>query len=132
MTDRAMLFVDGNNFYHGLRDAGLSAIGDVSLVDHARSAFDAMAADPELEAARVVWGVVEREGWPEFSKRDLHRALAGRTAYRRADSLDAPLAVLEQHGLVRRQAVVGGAGRPTCRYEVRPCPEPSRSARAAS
>lgn len=101
------------------------------LLDHARSAFDAMAADPELEAARVVWRVVEREGWPEFSKRDLHRALAGRTAYRRADSLDGPLAVLEQHGLVRRQDVVGGAGRPTCRYEVRPCPEPSRSARAA-
>ena len=31
MTDRAVLFVDGNNFYHGLREERVKAIGNVSL-----------------------------------------------------------------------------------------------------
>lgn len=31
MTDRAVLFVDGNNFYHSLREEGVRAIGNVSL-----------------------------------------------------------------------------------------------------
>lgn len=31
VPDRAVLFVDGNNFYHSLRGAGASAIGNISL-----------------------------------------------------------------------------------------------------
>lgn len=36
MSDRAVVFVDGNNLYHGLKDAGAKRIGKISLAKFAR------------------------------------------------------------------------------------------------
>lgn len=90
------------------------------LLDHALHAFDIMAADPELDAARTVLRAFEEDGRAELSKRDVHRRLRGAAQFRRAESLDTPLRLLEEHGHIRRVRRSRRAGRPSEVYEVRP------------
>jgi hypothetical protein len=71
------------------------------LLAHARAAFAEMGADPAAAAAETVRGWAAREKLESFSKRDAWRALRGR--FGRAADLDAPLAMLVDHGYLREQ-----------------------------
>jgi len=89
------------------------------LIEHARTAFAQMGADEGVSAALKVLRWVERNGQPTFTKRDAFEGL--KSTFLRADALDAPLALLEAHGYVRRQpAPAGKAGRPSFAFEVNP------------
>jgi len=70
------------------------------LVDHARAVFDLMGADPRVEDARWLLDWVGRTGQAQFSRRDAHQAVRGR--FRKATDLEPALALLEEHGWLRR------------------------------
>ena len=73
-------------------------IGDFFLA-HSRAVHTFMGSDGVLDDARALhhWARAHRT----FSKRDAHRALAHR--FERSESLDPPLALLEDRGWLRRQ-----------------------------
>lgn len=83
------------------------------FISHSLAAFDSMGADRIVERARTVLEVLHAHGWREVSKRDLMVKLS-RSEFRTANDLDPVLALLEDHGYVRAQAVqrTGGRGRP--------------------
>jgi replicative DNA helicase len=70
------------------------------LVEHARAVFDLMGADPRLDDARWLLDWINRTGQGQFSRRDAHQAARGR--FRKASDLEPALALLEEHGWVRR------------------------------
>ena len=70
------------------------------LVEHARAVFDLMGADPRIEDARWLLDWISRTGQAQFSRRDAHQAARGR--FRKAADLEPALALLEEHGWVRR------------------------------
>jgi len=70
------------------------------LVEHARAVFDLMGADPRLEDARWLLDWISRAGQAQFSRRDAHQAARGR--FRKAGDLEPALALLEEHGWLRR------------------------------
>lgn len=91
------------------------------LIPHARAAYACMGADPAIEDAKRVLAWVRRQGLASFSKRELFQALRG--YFKRVSHLEAPLAVLQEHGYVRMRAAEAraGAGRkPSPVYEVNP------------
>ncbi|MGW2910850.1 YfjI family protein [Streptomyces asoensis] len=93
------------------------------FISHSLAAFDSMGADRIVERARTVLEVLHAHGWREVSKRDLMVKLS-RSEFRTANDLDPVLALLEDHGYVRAQAVqrTGGRGRPPSpRYLIHPC-----------
>ncbi|MCX4988462.1 MULTISPECIES: hypothetical protein [unclassified Streptomyces] len=83
------------------------------FISHSLAAFDSMGADRIAERARTVLEALRTHGWREVSKRDLMVKLS-RSEFRTANDLDPVLALLEDHGYVRAQAVhrTGGRGRP--------------------
>lgn len=83
------------------------------FISHSLAAFDSMGADRIAERGRTVLEVLRTQGWREVSKRDLMVKLS-RSEFRTANDLDPVLALLEDHGYVRAQAVhrTGGRGRP--------------------
>nr|WSZ14592.1 YfjI family protein [Streptomyces canus] len=92
------------------------------FISHSLAAFDSMGADRIVERARTVLEVLHAHGWREVSKRDLMVKLS-RSEFRTANDLDPVLALLEDHGYVRAQAVqrTGGRGRPPSpRYLIHP------------
>ncbi|MFE2681883.1 YfjI family protein [Streptomyces mirabilis] len=92
------------------------------FISHSLAAFDSMGADRIAERARTVLEALRTHGWREVSKRDLMVKLS-RSDFRTANDLDPVLALLEDHGYVRAQAVqrTGGRGRPPSpRYLVHP------------
>jgi replicative DNA helicase len=94
------------------------------LVDHALAVFDLMGADPRIDDARWLLDWINRTGHQQFTRRDAHQAARGR--FRKATDLDPPLALLEEHGYLRRadtdQANPRG-GRPASpRFLVNPLP----------
>jgi hypothetical protein len=91
------------------------------LLAHARVAFTEMGADPAAAAARIVQDWARRAKLESFSKRDAWRALRGR--FGRAADLDAPLAMLVEHGYLREQEHghrPGRGRRPSQMYDVNP------------
>ena len=70
------------------------------LVEHARAVFDLMGADPRIEDARWLLDWITRTGQAQFSRRDADQAARGR--FRKAADLEPALALLEEHGWVRR------------------------------
>jgi replicative DNA helicase len=91
------------------------------LLAHARVAFAEMAADPRIEAAKKVGRWVSAQGSETFVKRDLYQALKG--SFPTVADLDLPLALLEQHDLIRLRPVLDkpGPGRkPSPTYDVNP------------
>jgi replicative DNA helicase len=90
------------------------------LIDHAIAAFDAMGADPRLEAARRIGRWIVATHKASFTKREAFRALRGQALFPTIDRLTAGLAVLDEHGWVRGLAPERGPGRPPSRYETNP------------
>jgi hypothetical protein len=84
------------------------AIADY-LLAHGRVAFVEMGADPAAAAADMIRDWAVREKLERFSKRDAWRALRGR--FGRAADLDAPLAMLVDHGYLREQEASPRASR---------------------
>ncbi|MGH8880949.1 MAG: YfjI family protein, partial [Stackebrandtia sp.] len=67
---------------------------------HALAAFEDMGTDPGIDHARAVLDWIERHQPERFSRRDLFNGLS-RGRFRKVAHLDAPLALLEQHGHIR-------------------------------
>ncbi len=93
------------------------------LTDHALATFDLMGADPRVDDARWLLDWIARTGHQQFTRRDAHRA-APRGRFRKATDLDPPLALLEEHGYLRRsdtEPLSPKGGRPPSpRYLVNP------------
>ncbi|WP_214412314.1 DUF3987 domain-containing protein [Sphaerisporangium fuscum] len=86
---------------------------------HALAAFDAMGADPEQEAARVVHEWLSRARVGRFTRRDAHRALQRR--FKKAADLEPAFELLEHLGWIRREPEAPGTrGNPSPRYAVHP------------
>ena len=81
------------------------------LITHALAAFDAMAADPNLAAARHVLAWVRAGRLEVFSRRDCYQAL--RSRFRRVEELDPSLGVLQRHNYLREREApeTSGPGR---------------------
>jgi replicative DNA helicase len=115
--------------------AGAIRLADY-LVEHARVVFDLMGADPRLEEARWLLDWINRTGRTQFSRRDAHAA-APRGCFRKATDLEPALALLEEHGWLRRvDADPSGpkGGRPASpRFLINPLPhatEPTKPHRS--
>jgi hypothetical protein len=114
----------GNGYAHPVTEATMNAAIELGeyYTAHALAVFDAMGADPVLGRARTVLEALRTHGLREVSKRDLMVKLS-RSEFPTANDLDPVLALLEDHGYVRAQAVhrTGGRGRPASpRYLVHP------------
>jgi hypothetical protein len=102
------------------------------LTQHALAVFDAMGADPRTDDARWMLDWITRTSQPQFTRRDAHHA-APRGRFRKAGDLDPPLALLEEHGYLRRadpepSRDPHGRGRPPSpRYLVNPLTPPTET-----
>jgi replicative DNA helicase len=86
--------VTGDTFAGAIQLAGY-------LVEHARAVFDLMGADPRTDDARWLLDWINRTGQAQFTRRDAHRA-APQGRFAKATDLDPALALLEEHGWLRR------------------------------
>jgi replicative DNA helicase len=81
-----------------------------------------MGADPRVDDARWLLDWIGRTNLTQFSRRDAHQAARGR--FRKAADLEPALALLEEHGWVRRvdaDPVGSKGGRPASpRFIVNP------------
>lgn len=84
-------------------------------VEHAMAAFGVMRAHPALDDARSVLAWIGDR--TEFKPRDVQRALSRFTT---AEDVAKPLALLEDHGYIRRAPEVTTGGRRPVVYEVHP------------
>jgi replicative DNA helicase len=95
------------------------------LVDHARAVFDLMGADPRVDDARWLLDWITRTGQAQFTRRDAHVATP-RGRFPKATSLDPALALLEEHGYLRRvdadSSGPKGGRPPSPRFLVNPLP----------
>ena len=98
------------------------------LIEHARAVFDLMGADPRVDDARWLLEWISRTGQAQFTRRDAHHA-APRGRFPKATDLDPALALLGEHGWLRRvDADSPGAkgGRPPSpRFLVNPLHPPT-------
>ena len=76
---------------------------------HAVAAFDHMGTDPLVEAARVLLRWIERQRPGRFTAREIFNGVS-RSRFAKVGDLDAPLALLEDHGYIRRQPDPRGRG----------------------
>jgi replicative DNA helicase len=106
--------------------AGAARLADY-LIDHARAVFDLMGADPRVDDARWLLDWISRTNQAQFSRRDAHQAAHGR--FRKATDLEPALALLEEHGWLRRvdadPAGPKGGRPPSPRFLVNPLPHNS-------
>jgi replicative DNA helicase len=100
--------------------------GAQSLIDYytdqALAVFDLMSTDPATARARAVWDWIERTGTVRFTARDAFSSLT-RTKFPKMADLEPALAVLEQHGYLRRLSALPTTGRgrpPAPEYETNP------------
>jgi replicative DNA helicase len=83
-------------------DTFAAAIGLADyLIEHARAVFDLMGADPRIDDARWLLDWIRRTNLAQFTRRDAHRA-APRGRFPKATELDPALALLGEHGWLRR------------------------------
>jgi replicative DNA helicase len=78
-------------------------LGNFYLI-HARAAFAAMGADPEVERAEHVLSWIRRRHVSEFSERNAYQGMKGRFDFKKVEDLRPAIALLEQHGYIRRQS----------------------------
>jgi replicative DNA helicase len=71
------------------------------LIEHTRAVFDLMGADPRTDDARWLLDWIRRTGQAQFTRRDAHHA-APRGRFPKATDLDPALALLKEHGWLRR------------------------------
>jgi replicative DNA helicase len=91
-------------------------------IAHALAAFDHMGTDQVLEDARAVYRWLKRTRPGRFTRREAHMGLS-RSRFPKAADLDAPLALLEDHGCIRQVPEperTGPGRRPSPTYEVHP------------
>ncbi|MEU0570860.1 YfjI family protein [Nonomuraea sp. NPDC005983] len=89
---------------------------------HALETFDAMGADPDIEAARTVHAWLHRTGTARFTVREAFTALP-RSRFRKVTELEPALDLLEQLGWIRREPDpprTGPGRRPSPAYAVHP------------
>ena len=81
--------------------------------DHALAVFDLMSTDQATARAHAVWDWIERTGTVRFTARDAFTALS-RAKFPKMADLEPALAVLEQHGYLRKLPTppTSGRGRP--------------------
>jgi replicative DNA helicase len=110
--------------------AGAIRVADY-LIGHARAVFDLMGADPRVDDARWLLDWIARTNQAQFSRRDAHQAARGR--FPKATDLEPALALLEEHGYLRRIDAdppgPKGGRPPSPRFLVNPLPhnsEPSQ------
>jgi replicative DNA helicase len=110
--------ISSNIFAGAVRLAGY-------LVDHARAVFDLMGADPRTDDARWLLDWITRTNQVQFTRRDA-QAAAPRGRFPKAAALDPALALLEEHGWLRRvdadPAGPKGGRPPSPRFLVNPLP----------
>jgi len=98
------------------------------LIEHARAVFDLMGADPRVDDARWLLDWINRTGQAQFTRRDAHHA-APRGRFPKATDLDPALALLEEHGWLRRvdadPSGPKGGRPPSPRYLVNPLHPPT-------
>jgi replicative DNA helicase len=80
--------------------AGALRLADY-LIGHARAVFDLMGADPQVDDARWLLDWISRTSQAQFTRREAHHA-APRGRFSKATDLDPALALLEEHGWLRR------------------------------
>jgi replicative DNA helicase len=71
------------------------------LVEQARAVFDLMGADPRVDDARWLLEWISRADQAQFTRRDAHHT-APKGRFPKATDLDPALALLEEHGWLRR------------------------------
>jgi hypothetical protein len=102
-------------------------IAEGFLLPHAKTAFALMGADPSVEQARRLLRVIRT--WPEetVSRRDLHQRL--RASFPKPEELDRPLALLVEHGYLRRvmQQITGPGRRPSGLFAINPLGRPQNT-----
>jgi hypothetical protein len=107
--------------------AGAVRLADY-LVEHARTVFDLMGADPRLDDARWLLEWISRTNQVQLTRRDAHHA-APRGRFPKAIDLDPALALLEEHGYLRRvddnSPGPKGGRPPSPRYLVNPLHPPT-------
>jgi len=98
---------------------GAIAIGEY-LVPHAKAAFFEMGADPAIDIARKILGLIEEEALSVFSKRDAFNKCRG--AVHKVTEMDEPIRLLADHGYIRERQLqrVGSGRKPSPTYEVNP------------
>jgi replicative DNA helicase len=117
--------IDAETFAGAIRLAGY-------LTEHALAMFDLMGADPRTDDARWLLNWIGRTGRQQFTRREAHQA-APRGRFRKATDLDLPLALLEEHGYIRRtdpelpRAPHSRGRPPSPRYLVNPLPPSTQS-----
>lgn len=92
-----------------------------ALIPHALMVYDAVGADPELDAARHVLAWVRRAGKASFTARDAFNALKGR--FKRMEDIRPALKILQDRHYIRQLPSPGrmGPGRPLSpSFEVSP------------
>lgn len=90
-------------------------------IAHARAAFEAMGADPDIESARRVLDWIQARAGSSFTKRDLFNGT--RAQFPSVKDLDPALKLLDEHGFIRQRPEEGhpGPGRkPSPTYDVNP------------
>jgi hypothetical protein len=98
------------------------------LIPHARAAFAMMGTDEVVENAKAVLRWIEQKNLVHFQRRDVQQAMRGR--FKRAADVDAPLAILIEHEIIRERPAErsDGAGRsPSPRYDVNPLFDSARN-----
>ena len=82
------------------------------LEGQALEAFAMMGLRADVRDAEAILEVVRREGWHEFSRRELHQKLKDRNGFKKVDALQRGLSALEHAELLQRRAAppVGKAG----------------------
>jgi hypothetical protein len=104
--------------------AGAILLADY-LIEHARAVFDLMGADPRTDDARWLLDWISRTNQEQFTRRDAHLA-APRGRFPKATNLDPALALLEEHGYLRRvdadPSSPKGGRPPSPRFLVNPLP----------
>jgi replicative DNA helicase len=86
--------ISADTFGNAVRVAGY-------LVEHARAVFDLMGADPQVDHARWLLDWIGRTNQAQFTRRDAH-STAPRGRFPKATNLDPALALLQEHGYLRR------------------------------
>lgn len=91
------------------------------LIPHAKAAYAKMGADPEIEAARYTWEVIQDKCRDKFKKQDVWQWTKGR--FEKVDQLNAALVILSDRNYLREIPAPNkqGAGRKAApSYEVNP------------
>ncbi|MGO9239515.1 MAG: DUF3987 domain-containing protein [Bryobacteraceae bacterium] len=97
------------------------------LIPHAWAAFALMGTDEAIENAKAILRWIGQKGLDHFQRRDVQQAMRGR--FKRAAEVEAPLAILVEHGMIRQrpEKPIDGPGRsPSPMYDVNPLYASSR------